>query len=175
MQKSKILLFNHTLSIGGGEKHTVGLAKLFIEQGFDVDVMISTGIEEEFYDNELLKIGAKVIRINYLGRRSFLNPNFLKLFFKFRLMPNPYSAYVVVNVINYYTFSKLIGSSAKVNIWHIGNAVQYLDGKIGVPKTWFQRKNIKLWLINKYQKTELEQEFGELHCEIHYSKLFMDS
>ncbi|MDX8568435.1 hypothetical protein OZ668_10580 [Elizabethkingia sp. HX XZB] len=172
-RNKKILLVHHTLGLGGGEKLVYELAKSFIRERCYVEILILGDEKPEYYDKLLEELSVNIIRINYKGNKTILSWKFLKQCIKIKLLRR-YDSYVIVNIHNAFRMIKILGSNAKINVWHVGNAIQYKDRKLGYPSFFFKMPTVRLWLINKYQKIELEQEYGEIKNEIVYFKLFIN-
>ncbi len=173
----RILIVNQTLMVGGGEKLLYELVVFALSQGYKVDVLILDNFREEYYDQILTDLGASIHRIPSNWRKMKKTWYFLKWHIRLRyFLKNKYSSTIIINLDFSKKVLRLIRKPNSIHIWHISNLAQYRFNNNLLPydKNILKNETYNLWLINKYQKEELEEQEGEIKCKIHDFKLFLN-
>ncbi|MDR2121883.1 MAG: hypothetical protein LBP34_02045 [Flavobacteriaceae bacterium] len=168
---------NSTLMVGGGEKLLYELALFARSQGYGVDVLILNNFRKEYYDDILTDLGVGVYRISSHKHNILKHPsNFKwKMTLKY-FLAKKYSSTIIVNLSFAKKVLDMIRKPNNIHIWHISNIAQYkhIDNRFPYDESILKDERLNLWLINKYQKEELEAQYGQLKCKIHEFKLFLN-
>lgn len=175
MEKN-ILIVHHTLGLGGGEKLVYELSKFYVKNNIKISIFIPNILHKEYYDDKLLDIGIKILRGSILPVKKNLISKYIfnNIYWRFYLkyfLKHRYDSIIFVNLSSASGYHRFFNHNKKL-FWHVGNRAQYPQGHFDFDTNIFHNSGFKLVLINRYQKLEIEKQYGEISSEIIYIKLF---
>lgn len=174
--KRELLIVNHTLNIGGGEKLVYELAKFAREQDLDVCVLILNDYQEQFYDQPLRDLGVTVVRTRLTSISALRRPSYVLRAIRWRTrlrhFATRFSAVHVVNLTNAAEVRTIIRHPRRY-FWHIGHAIQYPGGMSFFSPELFDNEKDTIVLVDPNQANELKSQFPQHRCSLEQFKLFV--
>lgn len=182
--KNKILIVNHCLILGGGEKLVFEICMFAQKNNIKPIVVIANNLNKEYYDDVFQQNKIQVIRIilgikqalrNLLKHPTFKNLKCLYWNVIFRFFLPYYFQSVHLNNLRFierYYYHKFLHKNRF--FWHVENNCQFENQKYPCSEKLFQNPNDTLIYINKYQKDEIHKQFGNIKCKEILFKLFIN-
>ena len=174
--KKKILIVHHTLDLGGGEKLVYELSKFYVKNNIKPTIFIPNKFKKEYYDDKLLDIGVKILRGSILPikhnliSKSVFNNIYWRFYMKY-ILKHRYDSIIFVNLSVASGYHRFFNHRKKL-FWHVGNKAQYPHERFDFDENIFHNPDFKLIFINKYQKLEIENQYGKISSKIICIKLF---
>ncbi len=173
----KILIINHCLRIGGGEKLIYELAMFAKKNSIQPYILIFDNYEKEYYDRLLKDLGAVVIRTRLTSIFKLRHPVKLMKALLWRLKLKYFvSEFKTIHIINL-AHTEVIRGFIKHNdiySWHIVNSIQYPDYKLPYRSGVFNNEEDTVVFINEYQEKEIEDQYGTIKTKKIFFKLFLN-
>lgn len=174
---SKVLIVNFCLSVGGGEKLVYELANFALQNDKQPVILIPNNYKKEYYDPIFKKMGIKVIRTRLSQIATLRHPiNILKaIYWRLRFQYFSKKEFSSVHVINLST-AEMVHDIIKHDhryYWHICNVKQYVEGEMPYPRKLFSNPKDSLVLINDFQESEINSDYGSVPCKKVRFKLFV--
>lgn len=171
-----ILIVHHALDLGGGEKLVYELSKFYMKNGIRPTVFIPNKLQREYYDDKLLDIGVKVLRgiIVPIKKNIIANSIFKNIYWRFYLkyvIKHQYDSITFINLSSASGYHRFFNHKKKI-FWHVGNEAQYPQERFDFDENIFYNPAFKLVFINRYQKKEIEDQYGKIKSDITCIKLF---
>lgn len=174
-----ILIISNRLGIGGAEKLLFELAVFSKNNNVNPTVLILDNYGREYYEDVLRNRGIKVVRtrINQVKHIRAPFKMIRSAWWAIKLKFFAAKCYESVHTIGLYNADKVFNTVIHPCrfFWNVNNAVQYPNRKYSYQQEIFSNSNDTVININKYQETELYQQYGNaISTKMVLAKLFIN-
>ncbi|AYL97246.1 hypothetical protein [Mucilaginibacter celer] len=177
---NNILIISNRLGIGGAEKLLLELVFFAQKNNINPTVLILDSYEHEHYDGILKAKGVKVVRTRINTIKHFRAP--VKMIrsawwaVKLKYLAAKY--YKSIHTIGLYNVDKVFNTVPHPHrfFWNVNNAIQYPNREYAYQQELFGDSNDTIININKYQETELRQQYKDaIKAKMVLAKLFINA
>ncbi|MGF7074050.1 hypothetical protein [Mucilaginibacter sp. R-33] len=174
---NKVLIVGNKLSIGGAEKLLVELAVFAKKNNMQPIVLILDNYDYEYYDEILKNKDIEVVhtRIRHIKHLRAPRKMIRSVWWVIKLKYFAQKYFKSVHTIGLYNVEKVYDTIIHPNrfFWNVNNSIQYFNMEYTYSQGIFSNSSDTIVNINKYQETELYQQYGEaIKAKMVLSKLF---